>query len=471
MNPSKAAIFRAYDIRGIFGEDLTVEIAEDIGRAFGTYVGGGDLAVGRDNRMSSDALRDALIRGILATGCNVMDVGVVPTPLLYFSIAHYKKDGGIMITGSHNPSNYNGFKMCRGSLALYGDEIQEIRQIIDSGNFRKGSGSLKKSEIIDTYIGFVKEKIDMIDIDRAKPKNSLRVVIDAGNGTGGLIAPRLFNELGCDVIKMYCEPDGNFPNHPADPTVDEYLNDLIAKVKDEGANLGIAYDGDSDRVVFVDDTGSIIRGDQSLILFSREVLMNNPGAKIIFEVKCSQALAEDIKKQGGIPIMYRTGHSFIKKKMKEENALLAGEMSGHFFFADNYYGYDDGIFTSARMVEIVVNSGKDLSELMSDIPRYHSTPEIRLPCPEDEKFGIVDEITKALKERYGGKYEVITVDGVRIQFDYGWGLLRASNTEPALILRFEAKSEEGIGEIKKIITDELMKFPSVAAAVDTVLNF
>jgi len=445
----KMSIFRAYDIRGIFGKDLTEEIAKDIGKAFGTYVGGGDLVVGRDCRLSSEALRDAILEGLISTGCNVIDIGMVPTPVLYFSIIHYKRDGGIMITGSHNAPEYNGFKLSKGFETLYGEEIQELRRIMESEKYKKGKGRVTKQETIDDYVRFVKERIRL--------EKKLKVVIDAGNGMGGPTALRIFQDLGCEVFPLYCEPDGSFPNHHPDPTVDKFLEDLIEKVREENADLGIAYDGDADRAGFVDDKGNIIRGDRALMLFSREILERQK-AKIILEVKCSQALIEDIKEHGGIPIMYRTGHSFIKKKMKEENALLAGEMSGHFFFKDNYYGYDDAIFAGLRMAQILSNSEKRLSEIISEIPSYESTPEIRIPCPDDEKFKIVEQITQKFKE----DYSVITVDGARIHFDNGWGLVRASNTEPALILRFEAKTRERLAEIKRTITEELKRYPSIA---------
>lgn len=446
MNPS---IFRAYDIRGIFGEGLTEEIAEKIGKAFGTYVDKGEIVVGRDCRLSSPILRDSIIKGMVSTGCNVIDIGMVPTPILYFSIVHYKKDAGVMITGSHNAPQYNGLKLCKGSHTLYGDEIQKIREIAESKNFKTGKGSVKEKNVIGDYLNFIKERIRI--------EKKLKVVIDGGNGTGGKVASRLFQNLGCDVIELYCEPDGNFPNHFPDPTTDKNLIDLISLVKKENADLGIAFDGDADRLGIVDDTGKIIRGDQILILFSREILKERKSAKIIFEVKCSQALIEEIKEHGGIPIMYRTGHSFIKKKMKEENSPLAGEMSGHFFFADNYYGYDDGIFAAARMVQLLSKSKERLSEIIAKIQSYYSTPEIRIHCPEDKKFEIVKKIT----EKFKRDYKVITVDGARVQFKDGWGLVRASNTEPALILRFEAKTPERLKEIQETIENELRKYPAI----------
>ncbi len=443
------SIFRAYDIRGVFSEDLTEEAAWDIGRAFGSYVGGGRLVVGRDCRLSSPVLRDALVGGLVSSGCDVVDVGVVPTPVLYFSIVHYRQDGGVMITGSHNAPEYNGFKLCRGSDTLYGEEIQGIRRIIESGVYRSGEGKVVVQDTVGDYIRFIEERIHL--------GRRLRVVVDAGNGTGGPIALRVFRDLGCDVIPLYCDPDGSFPNHHPDPTVDEFMADLIGKVVEVGADLGVAYDGDADRAGFVDDRGNIIRGDVALMLFSREIL-GRQRAKIIFEVKCSQALVEDIEKHGGIPIMYRTGHSFIKKKMKEEDALLAGEMSGHFFFRDNYYGFDDAIFASLRMAQILSNSGDKLSDIISGIPRYESTPEMRIPCPDDEKFRIVEEVKREFEKRYS----VVTVDGARIQFGDGWGLVRASNTEPALILRFEAKTGERLLEIEETVKRELRKYSCIS---------
>jgi phosphomannomutase/phosphoglucomutase len=439
------SIFRAYDIRGVFGRDLTLGKAEEIGKAFGSYVGGGGIVVGRDCRLSSPALRDSLVGGLVSSGCDVIDVGMVPTPVLYFSIHHYRREGGVMITGSHNAPEYNGFKLCRDTSTLYGEEIQELERMIDSGVYRTGEGRVLKQETVGDYMNFLKERIRL--------GRRLRVVVDAGNGTAGPTSLKIFQDLGCDVIPLYCEPDGNFPNHHPDPTVDENLADLIEKVRTENADLGVAYDGDGDRAGFVDDQGNIIRGDQALILFSREILEKQK-AKIILEVKCSQALIEDIKEHGGTPIMYRTGHSFIKKKMKEENALLAGEMSGHFFFKDNYYGYDDAIFAGLRMAQILSNSEKRLSEIISEIPGYESTPEIRVRCPDEMKFRIVEEITGKFEK----DYDVITVDGARIQFKGGWGLVRASNTEPALILRFEAETRKRLKEIRETVEEELRKY-------------
>jgi len=440
------SIFRAYDIRGIYGKDITTETAEKIGKAFATYVNGGEIVVGYDARIGSPELRDSLINGLISSGCNVIDIGMVPTPLVYFTISHFKKDGGIVVTGSHNPPEYNGFKLCKGTHTLYGSEIQELKNIIDSNRFRKGNGDVRSMDVKDIYIDFIRSKINL--------KKKLKIVVDGGNGAADGIAENLFRKLGCDISCIYCEPNGEFPNHFPDPTVDSYLKDLIENVKKENADIGIAYDGDCDRLGVVDDRGNIVRGDQILILFSRQVLRRMKNAKIIFEVKCSQALIEEIKKNGGVPIMYKTGHSFIKKKMRDEKSPLAGEMSGHFFFADNYYGYDDGIFASARIVEILSNSGKKLSELIDEMPHYYSTPEIRIKCDDEEKFMIVENIREIFKDRY----DIIDIDGVRIQFDNGWGLVRASNTEPAIILRFESVSKKGLKNIKEIVMSELKNF-------------
>jgi len=443
------SIYRAYDIRGVYGKDLTDETAEKIGKAFGSTLSG-TLAVGADIRLSSPALSKALINGLKSTGLKVVDAGVVPTPVLYFAIHKLKLAGGVMLTGSHNPPEYNGFKLCKADgMTLYGPEITAVGEAVEKGMFREGDGTAERKDILPAYLSFVKERI--------KLKRKLKVVIDCANGTAGAVAPKLFRELGCDVVELYTEPDGRFPNHPADPTVDANMKDLIAKVKETKADIGLAYDGDADRAGFVDEKGGIIRGDQALALFAREILAKHKGAPIIFEVKCSMALSEDIQSHGGKPIMYRTGHSFIKKKIKEEHALIAGEMSGHFFFADDYPGYDDGIFASARMVQLLAASEKRLSELVASIPQYHSTPEIRVEVPDDVKFKIVEEITK----EFQGKYDVLTVDGARVQTKDGWGLIRASNTQPALIFRFEGKTPEKLEEMKQLFRNALKKQPQL----------
>lgn len=449
INPQ---IFRAYDIRGIAGKDLTEPVVREIGKGYGTYIqnhGGQQVSIGRDVRLSSKPFRDALIEGILSTGCHVIDMGLIPTPLLYFSLFHLPIDGGIMITGSHNPPEYNGFKISRGQQTLTGEDIQEIRHLIEQQSFRQGKGELSSTDIVTPYLQMVQERIHL--------KRSLRVVVDAGNGTGGLLAPELLRRLGCQVSELYCEPDGNFPHHHPDPTIAENLADLIREVRAQGADVGVAYDGDADRLGVVDDQGNIVWGDQLMILFARDVLARQPGASIVFDVKCSQNLVQEITKLGGKPVMWMTGHSLIKKKLREEGAVLGGEMSGHLFFVDGYFGYDDAIYASCRLLEILSHASSSLSTILGDLPRTYSTPELRVECPEEEKFHIVE----LLKEYFVSRYETITLDGVRINFPHGWGLIRASNTQPILVLRYEADSPEHLQEIRETIEEKLREFPAV----------
>lgn len=443
MNPQ---IFREYDIRGLIDKELNRDVAYDIGRAYGTYITeqkNGPIAIGRDVRLNSEEMKDGLIEGILSTGWDVVDIGLVPTPLLYYSLFHFDASGGIMITGSHNPPEFNGFKVCVGKWAISGNEIQDIRKIIEKGKYSKGQGKLSYSDIIPEYISLICTKINL--------QKRLNVVIDAGNGTAGIVAPKLLRKLGCEVTELFCEPDGNFPNHFADPTVPKNLKDLISKVKEIKADLGIAYDGDGDRIGVVDEQGEILWGDQLLMMFSREILQRNPGAKVVFEVKCSQNLVDDIKKHGGIPLMGQTGHSPIKKRMKKEKAAVGGEMSGHMFFADDYFGYDDAIYASTRLFQILSKTEKKLSELLDDVPKTFSTPEIRINCPDEIKFQVVEKIKSYFKDHF----KVIDIDGVRVIFSDGWGLLRASNTQPVLVLRFEANSKEGLEKIREIFKTKL----------------
>jgi len=447
MNPE---IFREYDIRGIADKDLNDEVVVTLGRAVGTYLqrqGRNKLTLGRDCRLSSTRLRDRLTEGLLATGCRVTDIGVCPTPLLYFSLHRLDCDGGVMITGSHNPAEYNGFKVAQGKLTIYGDQIQEVREIAESGEFIEGAGEKEEVALLPEYHRYLAEAF-------GKLNNPPRVVVDAGNGTGALIAPQLYRDLGCEVIELYCTMDGNFPNHHPDPTVLENLQDLIQKVEQEKADLGIAFDGDSDRIGAVDDQGNVIWGDYLMILYSREILRRKPGATIIGEVKCSQNLYDDIEKHGGRGIMWKAGHSLIKAKMKEEDASFAGEMSGHMFFADRYFGYDDAIYGGARLLEILSESGQKISQMLADVPRVYSTPEIRVDCPESVKF----EVVRRAQEFFAQRYETITVDGVRLLLDDGWGLVRASNTQPVLVLRFEAQSQERLEEIRSLIEDKVQEF-------------
>jgi phosphomannomutase/phosphoglucomutase len=431
-------IIREYDIRGEVESDLTRPVVEALGRAFGTYLkrSGGHVAlIGRDCRLSSADLSEALILGIRETGISVVDAGLITTPCLYFGLHTLEVDGGVMITGSHNPPEYNGFKVAIGHSTLYGEEIKRIASLLESDDFESGSGEYKTIDLLSKYTTHLAQAVSV--------QRDLKVVIDSGNGTAGLIAPDIFRDAGCEVIELFSEPDGTFPNHHPDPTLAENLEDLIRRVSEEGAELGIAFDGDADRIGVVDENGKIIWGDHLMILFSREILAEGP-ASVVFEVKCSQALSEEIKKLGGNPVMGSTGHSLIKKKMKEVGAVLAGEMSGHIFFADKYFGFDDAIYAAIRLVGICSRTELPLSQLLSDVPRYYSTPEIRIDCPDHRKFDVVREV----KEHYQKDHEVIDVDGARILFPGGWGLVRASNTQPVLVLRFEADSEERLNEIK-----------------------
>lgn len=449
MNPN---IFRAYDIRGIADEDLTDEVVELIGRAYGTHMvrnGHRLVSVGRDVRLSSERIKNALSRGILSTGLDVIDVGVVPTPALYFSIVHLRTDGGVMVTGSHNPIEFNGLKLNEGLLSLYGDQIQILKRIVEKVDFEEGTGQLTTREIVSDYKQMLKERIRI--------RRPFKLVIDAGNGTAGPIAPDVYEELGCEVVRLYCEPDGTFPNHLPDPTVLKYIEKLREKVVEEKADLGFGYDGDADRVGVIDEKGRVVFADQLLALLSMEVLSKNPGGVILFDVKCSQMLPEVIEKAGGVPLMWKTGHSLIKKKMKEEGAPLAGEMSGHIFFKDGYFGFDDGIYASFRLVQYLSTQRKKLSELVGELPQFISTPEIRIACPDEDKFEVVKRLTEAFKQ----EYEIIDVDGARVLFGDGWGLVRASNTQPILVLRFEAKTEERLAQIRNVFREKLSLFPMV----------
>jgi phosphomannomutase/phosphoglucomutase len=402
-----------------------------------------ELVVGRDGRLSSKAFEDALIEGLISTGCNVVSIDLCPTPVYYFSIFHLDKDGGMMVTGSHNPPEFNGFKVSVGRSTIFGEEIQNLRQLIEKGQFVAGKGTLSKEEIIHPYQNYIKKNIHT--------EKRMRVVIDAGNGTAGILAGQLLRDLGCEVEELYCEVDGRFPNHFPDPTIPGNLKDLIDRVKKVQADVGIGYDGDADRIGVVDDQGNIIWGDQLMILFSREILKYKKGAAFVAEVKCSQNLFDDIEKHGGKAIMWRTGHSLIKEKMKEEKAALGGEMSGHIFFADRYFGYDDAIYASCRLIELLSKTDEKLSTLLSDVPKTYITPEIRVDCPDDVKFRVVEHVKEALKK----DYSVIGVDGVRVKFEDGWGLVRASNTQPALVLRFEALSQSRLNDIRHLVEEKV----------------
>ncbi len=430
-------IFREYDIRGKVGKELTEEVVREIGRAYGSMVkrkGGKRVVCGRDGRLSGPSLQGALIEGMLSAGIDVVNLGMIPTPVMYFSLFTLQDvDGGIQVTGSHNPPEYNGLKICLGKETLYGPYIQKIKEIIENRDYTSGSGRLEEySKIIDDYIGYLKQKIEL-------KKKRIKVVLDPGNGVCALTAPRIFKELGCEVECIFCEVDGNFPNHFPDPVVPQNLAALISRVKEVKADVGFGYDGDGDRLGVVDNEGSIIWGDQLLLLFATELLKEKKGLKVIGEVKCSRVLYEGVKKAGGIPIMWKTGHSLIKKKMKEEGAVIAGEMSGHIFFADRWFGFDDGVYASLRLTEILSSWDKPLSEWLKSLPRLYSTPEIRKECPDKLKFKIVERLKQRFKEE---GLKVIDIDGARIEFPEGWALVRASNTQPVLVFRFEATTEE-----------------------------
>jgi phosphomannomutase/phosphoglucomutase len=442
-------IFREYDIRGIAGEDLTEETVELLGRGIGTFLRRQDksrITLGRDCRPSSDPFRDALAAGLTSTGISIIDTGVVPTPLLYFSIIHCSSDGGVMITGSHNPSEYNGFKTCIGTDSVYGEQIQDIYRIIESGDFAIGKGSVSDIDVISPYS---KHILDNIRLNRP-----VRVAVDCGNGTGCLVAPDIMEGLGAVVTQLYCEMDGSFPNHHPDPTLEENLSDLQSRVKQDGLEVGVAFDGDADRIGVIADNGKIIWGDILLAIFAREILKKKPGATFISEVKCSMNLYRDVEKHGGRAIMWKTGHSLIKAKMKEEKALLAGEMSGHMFFADRYFGYDDAVYAACRLLELLSVSRVPLSEIVSDIPPTVVTPEIRIQCDDDKKFKVVEEV----KEYFKQHYEVIDVDGARILFPNGWGLVRASNTQDVLVMRFESDTRENLESIRAQVEEQVQRF-------------
>jgi len=450
INPE---IFRQYDIRGIVDEDLTQETVELLGKGIGSYFRKNKsrkVALGRDCRLSSPLFAEALAKGLLSSGCQIVDLGIIPTPLLYFTMYQKKMEAGVIITGSHNPPNYNGFKMMVGEETLFGEAIKDIFTLIQSGDFiEEKSSDQKNYNIVPEYQDYV--------LNTVKLEKKLKVVVDAGNGTAGVVAVPIFKKLGCEVIELYCEMDGSFPNHHPDPTLPEALEDLIQKVKETNADLGIAYDGDGDRIGVIDDVGNIIWGDVLMVLFVRDILPSNPGATIISEVKASKVLYEEIEKLGGRPIMWKTGHSFIKKKIKEEKALLAGEMSGHIFFADRFFGFDDAIYSSARLLELLSRSDKKISRMLSDLPKTFHTPEIRVYTSDEVKFKIVEEVKKELSQ----KYPIIDIDGVRALYPRGWGLVRASNTQEVLVLRFEADTEKDLenieSEVKQVIEDVIQR--------------
>jgi phosphomannomutase/phosphoglucomutase len=442
MNPQ---IFREYDVRGVVDKDLTDEVAEKLGRALGSLcvrAQGHTLAVGRDCRLHSTRLRDAFVKGVIATGIDVIDVGVVPTPVVYYAANTLPVDGLAMITGSHNPAEYNGFKIGLGKTTFYGEDIQRLLKLIQAADFVRGErpGHVSTFDAVTPYLHFVKSTVTR--------GRKLKVVVDAGNGVGGPTALAMLGAgLGYEVVPLYCDMDGRFPNHHPDPTVAKNLEALIAEVRKQKADCGIAYDGDADRIGVVDENGGIIWGDKLLILLSRYVLKDMPGAAIVGEVKCSFTLYDDVQAKGGRPVMWKTGHSLIKAKMKEMHAQLAGEMSGHIFYKQRFYGFDDAPYTSARLLEILSQETRSLSQLLADVPVTWSTPELRFDTSEEKKFAVVKRCTELLK----GKGELVEVDGVRITWPDGWGLVRASNTTPVLVVRYEAKSRERLAEIQRLV--------------------
>jgi phosphomannomutase/phosphoglucomutase len=452
LNPH---IFRAYDVRGLIGADVNPQVFEQVGRAYATLIrrrGGRRIAVGQDNRTSSHALKSSFVAGARAAGVDVVDIGLVTTPILYFATAHWRLDGGATITGSHNPIDYNGVKMVhRGAAPLTEDEIQWLRTAIERGDFERGAGGIETRSPRADYFATVTALVRL-----ARP---LKVVADPGNGVAGLYAPELLRRIGCDVIELHCESDGSFPNHLPDPEDPANVVDLQEKVVETRADLGVAYDGDGDRVGIIDERGLRHEADLILVLLARDLLTRHPGAKVVFDVKSSQLLTDDITKHGGVPVMWKTGHSHLKRKMREDGILLGGEVSGHMFFAENYYGVDDGLLASCKVLELVSRQPGPASTLFDSLPHLHATPELKAMCPDAEKFRVVDELAQELKRRY----ETIDIDGARVLFPGGgWGLVRASNTNPYLTLRFEARSEAEIDAMKRVIYDALKRYSFVS---------
>ncbi len=452
INPN---IFRQYDLRGMVDRDLTPEALEAIGRSFGSTIQVNSpgsrrkmITVGHDVRVSSADFRTAFARGVNAAGVDVVDVGMVATPILYYSIFHWDADGGAMITGSHNPVAYNGIKICEGKWPIYGDAIIALRDRIQAGRFTSGQGTVEKRDVLSPYIAQLKEKFPH--------RYDARVVVDAGNGAAGPIMPGILKDLGCTVDCLYCEPDGNFPNHLPDPEVSSNVHDLIQRLRETKADLGLAFDGDADRVGVIDERGRKITSDRILLLFAKHYLKQFGGGKVVYDVKCSDILESQIQEAGGIPVMWKTGHSLIKKKMREEEALLAGELSGHICIYKNYYGFDDAFFAALLVLEICRQSGMSLGSLLDAFPRTYSTDEVKVGCPDDVKFQLVEDLQS--KARHMGE-RVIDIDGVRIIYPEGWILVRASNTTPILTVRFESHSPEGLHQLAGRTSKLLSEYP------------
>jgi len=447
-------IFRKYDIRGVVERDFPEPVVVNLGRAFGTFVrrrGGTSVALSGDVRLTTPALKEWFARGLLETGVEVVDIGILPTPANYFSMYHLEVDGAVQITGSHNPPEFNGFKLSYRKASVYGDQIQELRGLIERSDFESGAGRMREEDVLTPYKNLLIEKTEL---DRP-----LKVAMDCGNAAAALLAPEIFKQLGVELTELYCTVDGRFPNHHPDPTEVKNLQDLIATVKQGGYDFGVAYDGDADRLGVVDEQGQIIWADTLMVLFLEEVV--RPGGAIVFDVKCSQALEEEIARRGAVPVMWKTGHSLIKEKMRELQVAFAGEMSGHLFFADEYFGYDDAIYASLRLARLVSRHSRPLSALVAEVPTYHSTPEMRLECPTDEeKFKIASKAVAYFKAHY----DCIDIDGVRIKFGDGWGLVRASNTQPVIVCRFEARTPQRLEEIKSLVLTRLADFGELKLA-------
>ncbi len=466
------SIFREYDIRGVAGKELTDEFAFLLGKAFGAYLKtknqtAAAVSVGRDARLSSESLSANLINGILSSGLDVYDIGLCPTPLQYFSIHHLGLDGGIMVTGSHNPPEYNGFKVSIGRETIFGEEIRKLKDIMQE-NKRTGSPEKGRLEPYDILTAYKDAMISRFSYLSGKEYRKIKVVVDAGNGTGGVVAPQILEAMGCEVVPLFCEPDGTFPNHHPDPTVVEYIKDLKRVTLEEKADIGVGYDGDADRIGLIDSAGDIVWGDQMMIILSRDILRKNQGAVIIGDVKCSQVMFDDIKRHGGKPVMWKTGHSLVKDKMKKEGALLAGEFSGHIFIADDYFGFDDALYTTFRLIEIMKTTGLGIHELLSDIPVMHFTPEIRIECPDDKKKEAVEGLLSRFRDYKNSGAgplpvkDIHDIDGLKVVFEKGWGLVRMSNTQPVVVMRFEAEDEHSLEQYRKFIEEEFKKVAEAA---------
>ena len=445
-----ASIFRAYDIRGIVDEQLTESLVYAIGRGLATISMGkgvNTIAIGRDGRLSGPTLSAALRQGILDAGADVIDIGMVPTPVLYFATHRLDATTGIMLTGSHNPVNYNGLKVVMAGDPFAGDDITGLYDRIKSADFASGEGKCVEQDLLDDYVDYI--------VDSVKIEKPLKIVIDCGNGAGGIIAEKLYQKLGCEIVPLYCEVDGSFPNHHPDPSVPENIAELIDVVKAEKADVGLAFDGDADRLGFVDNEGNLIWPDRQMILFSEDILKRQPGAQILFDVKCSKHLADRIKAAGGEPIMWKTGHSVLKSKLKETGAPLAGEMSGHIFFKERWFGFDDGLYTGVRLLEILAKDSRTSAEIFAAIPDSINTPELKLPMADARKFEFMDEFIA--EADFGADGSINTVDGIRVDFADGWGLVRPSNTTPYLVLRFEADTQESLERIQALFKQNLLK--------------